>query len=49
MDPGAHGWLGEALFSGVVLGLAVWQWVSVRRVIAARRKREALRPPPERL
>jgi hypothetical protein len=44
----SYGWLSEALFSGIFLALAIWQWLSVRRVIARRRAREAaLRKPPD--
>jgi uncharacterized membrane protein YidH (DUF202 family) len=47
----SYGWLSEALFSGIILALAVWQWLSVRRLIARRkdREREALRKPPDAL
>ncbi len=48
----SYGWLSEGLFSGIVLALLVWQWLSIRRTIARRRKheayeREALRKPPD--
>lgn len=47
----SYGWLSEGLFSFVVLGLAVWRWISVRRALARRkaREREALRPPSDSL
>ena len=46
----SYGWLSEGLFSGIILALAIWQWLSVRRVIARRREREArdaLKKPPD--
>jgi heme exporter protein D len=43
MDGAPYGWLSEALFSGVLLVLLIWQWVCVRRAIARRKQREALR------
>lgn len=43
MDGASYGWLSEALFSGILLVLLVWQWFSVRRTIARRKEREALR------
>jgi hypothetical protein len=47
----SYGWLSEGLFSGIILALAVWQWLSVRRLIARRkaRERDALRKPPDAL
>ena len=47
----SYGWLGDGLLSFVVLGFAIWQWVSIRRTIAQRkaRERETLRGPPDAL
>jgi len=43
MDGAPYGWLSEALVSGILLAVLIWQWISVRRTIARRREREALR------
>ena len=47
MDGAPYGWLSEALVSGILLALLIWQWVSVRRTIARRKQREALRKDPD--
>ena len=49
MDAAPYGWLSEALFSGILLGLLIWQWISVRRAIARRKQAEARRKDPDAL